>query len=75
VDPKTQRDRADGCRSGGRRAARRQGELQDELALPRPMPCRGAGGLIWRQPWMTVARDTYISALLACQLADFAAEW
>jgi ABC-type hemin transport system substrate-binding protein len=22
--------------------------------------------LIWRQPWMTVARDTYISRLLAC---------
>lgn len=49
------------------RAAALQVELAHELAATHP------GGratpvlyLIWREPWMTVARDTYISRLLAC---------
>lgn len=37
--------------------------LADAAALPRPP--RRVLYLIWRQPWMTVARDTYISSLLA----------
>jgi ABC-type Fe3+-hydroxamate transport system substrate-binding protein len=48
------------------RAAALRAELERELALTRP----GAGVpvlyLVWREPWMTVARDTYISRLLAC---------
>ena len=32
----------------------------------RAWPHRRVLCLIWRQPWMTVARDTYISRLLAC---------
>ena len=49
------------------RAAALTGALERELALtsaeawaPRPVLY-----LIWREPWMTVARDTYISRLLA----------
>ncbi len=41
--------------------------LQDELDLTRPAgrPARRVLYLIWRDPWMTVARDTYVSRLLA----------
>jgi hypothetical protein len=54
----------DGVRE--RAAALMQG-LRDELALTRPeaRPERGVLYLIWRDPWMTVARDTYLSAMLA----------
>lgn len=44
-------------------AALRQ-RLQD-LAR-HPWPPRRVLYVIWREPWMTVARDTYISRLLAC---------
>ena len=48
------------------RAAQLRAELQAELAptqrRPAPVPVLY---LIWREPWMTVARDTYISRLLA----------
>ena len=51
----------------GARAGRLASDLQRELDLTLP-----AGSepqrvlyLIWRDPWMTVARDTYISAMLA----------
>ena len=42
-------------------------ELRHELALTRPAGRRPRRVLylIWREPWMTVARDTYISRLLA----------
>ena len=51
-----------------RRAAHIDAELCAELSktAPRaavPVPVLY---LIWRSPWMTVARDTYISRLLAC---------
>lgn len=41
--------------------------LQRELALTRPdgRPTRQVLYLIWRDPWMTVARDTYIARMLA----------
>jgi ABC-type Fe3+-hydroxamate transport system substrate-binding protein len=48
------------------RAAALRAELCAELAA---MPERAGVSvlyLIWREPWMTVARDTYISRLLAC---------
>ncbi len=41
--------------------------IEHELALTAPgrrAPCRVLY-LIWREPWMTVARDTYIARLLA----------
>jgi len=49
------------------RAAALRDELQRELALTaaRPWPACKVLYLIWRQPWMTVARDTYIAAMLA----------
>jgi len=49
------------------RAAALRQELQTELAATRPdgRPERAALYLIWRGPWMTVARDTYIARLLA----------
>jgi ABC-type Fe3+-hydroxamate transport system substrate-binding protein len=49
------------------RAAALRQELQAELAATRPdrRPERAALYLIWRGPWMTVARDTYIARLLA----------
>lgn len=49
------------------RAAALRDELQRELAVTaaRPWPAREVLYLIWRQPWMTVARDTYIAAMLA----------
>jgi len=48
-------------------AARWRAALAAELLLTRPeahAPARVLY-LIWRQPWMTVARDTYIAAMLA----------
>ena len=43
-------------------------DLQRELAHTRPedRPVRRVLYLIWREPWMTVARDTYIARLLGC---------
>lgn len=49
------------------RAAELTRELEHELALTLPQgraPQRVLY-LIWREPWMTIARDTYISRLLA----------
>jgi ABC-type Fe3+-hydroxamate transport system substrate-binding protein len=49
------------------RAAALREELQRELdAMPAAPPDVPVLYLIWREPWMTVARDTYISRLLAC---------
>jgi ABC-type Fe3+-hydroxamate transport system substrate-binding protein len=41
--------------------------LRDELALTgsTSWPVQNVLYLIWREPWMTVARDTYISRMLA----------
>lgn len=47
------------------RAAALQAELAAALTLAPPKPPRSVLYLIWRGPWMTVARDTYISRLLA----------
>jgi ABC-type Fe3+-hydroxamate transport system substrate-binding protein len=49
------------------RAAALSAELRDELARTKPngRPVRDVLYLIWRNPWMTVARDTYISRMLA----------
>lgn len=47
------------------RATALRAELERELAATRPGPDMPALYLIWREPWMTVARDTYISRLLA----------
>ena len=49
------------------RAAALTRALQHELALTQPeaRPPQRVLYLIWREPWMTVARDTYISAMLA----------
>ena len=49
------------------RAAALENELQAELTATTPAgrPARSVLYLIWRDPWMTVARDTYISRLLA----------
>lgn len=48
------------------RAAALREELRRELdAMPRGAPEVPVLYLIWREPWMTVARDTYISRLLA----------
>ncbi len=49
------------------RAAALTVELQRELDLTRPdtRPERRVLYLIWREPWMTVARDTYLSRMLA----------
>ena len=43
------------------------GEIERELAATRPdgRPLQNVLYLIWRGPWMTVARDTYISRMLA----------
>jgi ABC-type Fe3+-hydroxamate transport system substrate-binding protein len=48
------------------RAAALRSELQRELAATRADVDVPVLYLIWRDPWMTVARDTYISRLLAC---------
>jgi len=49
------------------RATDLQSALARELALTRSegRPRRRVLYLIWREPWMTVARDTYISRMLA----------
>ena len=49
------------------RAAALTQALQRELELTRPQgrPARQVLYLIWRAPWMTVARDTYLSSMLA----------
>jgi ABC-type Fe3+-hydroxamate transport system substrate-binding protein len=47
------------------RAAALRTELRDELAATQARADVPVLYLIWRQPWMTVARDTYISRLLA----------
>lgn len=51
------------------RAASLRDELERELAVTaskrRAWPEQRVLYLIWRGPWMTVARDTYISAMLA----------
>jgi ABC-type Fe3+-hydroxamate transport system substrate-binding protein len=47
------------------RAAGLRAELRRELAATRPGPDVPVLYLIWREPWMTVARDTYIARLLA----------
>ena len=49
------------------RAAALRAELRVELAAAAPVRADvPVLYLIWREPWMTVARDTYISRLLAC---------
>lgn len=49
------------------RAAALQARLRDELAatVPGGRPARRVLYLIWREPWMTIARDTYLSRMLA----------
>ncbi len=49
------------------RAAALTQALHDELALTKPVAHaeRRVLYLIWRNPWMTVARDTYLSNMLA----------
>lgn len=56
-----------GSRGLRQRAAALQSALHGELALTRPDGRRSARVLylIWRGPWMTVARDTYLSRMLA----------
>jgi hypothetical protein len=51
----------------GERAAAITAALQHELELTRAdgRPERRVLYLIWREPWMTVARDTYLSRMLA----------
>jgi hypothetical protein len=54
-------------------AERLAGRLRAELAAlrgSRALPARRVLYLIWRKPWMTVSRDTYISRMLA--LANWA---
>jgi ABC-type Fe3+-hydroxamate transport system substrate-binding protein len=48
------------------RAAALRAELSAELAATHARFDVPVLYLIWREPWMTVARDTYISRLLAC---------
>ena len=49
------------------RAAALTHALQRELdlTLPAARPAQSVLYLIWRDPWMTVARDTYLAAMLA----------
>ena len=49
------------------RAAALDAELQSELlaTLPKGRPAVPVLYLIWREPWMTVARDTYLARMLA----------
>lgn len=42
-----------------------RGALDEARALRAELPTEDVLYLIWREPWMTVARDTYISACLA----------
>lgn len=46
------------------RADRLSEELRRELTMAPPGPPRAALVLIWKDPWMTVARDTYIARML-----------
>jgi len=48
------------------RAAALMRDLREELVLTRPeaRSIRNVLYLIWREPWMTVARDTYLSNML-----------
>ena len=50
------------------RAQRLRASLQGELerTLPGGRPLQRVLYLIWRDPWMTVARDTYIARMLGC---------
>jgi ABC-type Fe3+-hydroxamate transport system substrate-binding protein len=48
------------------RAAALRAGLRNELAATQARAAVPVLYLIWREPWMTVARDTYISRLLAC---------
>ncbi len=50
----------------GERAQALRRALSEQLALTRPGPraARRVLYLIWREPWMTVARDTYLSRML-----------
>jgi ABC-type Fe3+-hydroxamate transport system substrate-binding protein len=49
----------------GERAAALRAELSLELAATVPGQAVPVLYMIWREPWMTVTRDTYISRLLA----------
>lgn len=54
-----------GCQSAARTLAERlQAELDAIEALPQ-LPARRALYLIWRDPWMSISPDTYISRTLA----------
>ncbi len=46
------------------RAATLHTELRVALMAPAPEPARSVLYLIWREPWMTVAQDTYIGRML-----------
>jgi ABC-type Fe3+-hydroxamate transport system substrate-binding protein len=47
------------------RAAALRAEIERELAVPAAGSGQAVLYLIWHDPWMTVARDTYISRMLA----------
>lgn len=47
------------------RAATLRTEIERELAMPVAAASENVLYLIWHDPWMTVARDTYISRMLA----------
>lgn len=49
----------------GRLAAELEAALAEARAVAERLPRERVLYLIWREPWMTVARDTYISAALA----------
>lgn len=51
--------------AAGRLAAELGAALGETAALRAAMPAETVLYLIWRAPWMTVARDTYIAAMLA----------
>lgn len=46
-------------------AAQLQAALDEAAAVRAALPVERVLYLIWREPWMTVGRDTYISAMLA----------
>ena len=51
--------------AAGRLAAELEAALGEAAELRAAMPAETVLYLIWREPWMTVARDTYIAATLA----------
>lgn len=51
--------------AAGRLAAELEAALGEAEALRAATPAEAVLYLIWRDPWMTVARDTYIAATLA----------